>query len=63
MISEGQFSSVLHKNICCGYSLESPRRGDSNSNEYPIPYYHQIPSSVPLLRIMKTTPTSSNLTM
>ena len=25
--------SVLHKNPCCGYSLESPRRGDSN--EYP----------------------------
>ena len=25
--------SVLHKNICCGYSLESPWRGDSN--EYP----------------------------
>ena len=23
----------IHKNICCGYSLESPRRGDSN--EYP----------------------------
>ena len=33
MITEGQFSSVLHKNICCGYSLESPRWGDSN--EYP----------------------------
>ena len=31
MIIEGQFSSVLHKNICCGYSLA--RRGDSN--EYP----------------------------
>ena len=24
MINEGYFSSVLHKNICCGYSLESP---------------------------------------
>ena len=24
---------VLHKNICCGYSLELPHRGDSN--EYP----------------------------
>ena len=23
----------LHKNICCGYSLESPWRGDSN--QYP----------------------------
>ena len=26
MIIEAQFSSVLHKNICCGYSLESPHR-------------------------------------
>ena len=33
MIIEGEFSSVPHKNICCWYSLESPRRGDSN--EYP----------------------------
>ena len=33
MITEGQFSSVLHKNVCCGCSLESPRQGDSN--EYP----------------------------
>ena len=23
----------VYKNICCGYSLESPRQG--NSNEYP----------------------------
>ena len=30
MIIKGEF---LHKNIRCGYSLESPRRGDSN--EYP----------------------------
>ena len=30
---KGLFSSVLHKNISCEYSLESPRRGDSN--EYP----------------------------
>ena len=50
----------VHKNICCGYSLESPWRG--NSNEYPQHMffmekkakvylnYHQIPSlSVPLL--------------
>ena len=27
------FYLVLHKNVCCGYSLESPGRGDSN--EYP----------------------------
>ena len=24
---------VLHKNLCCGYSLEAPHRGASN--EYP----------------------------
>ena len=50
MIIEGYFSSVLHKNKCCRYSLESPyhvvrthynRRVDSNeyprgvSNKYP----------------------------
>ena len=29
------FSSILHRNNCCGYSLESPRRGDSNE-------YHNI---------------------
>ena len=33
MIIEGYFSSVLHKSLCCGYSLEWPRQGDSN--EYP----------------------------
>ena len=27
------FFLFLHKNICCGYSLEVPRRGASN--EYP----------------------------
>ena len=27
------FFSFLHKNICCGYSLEVPHRGASN--EYP----------------------------
>ena len=40
MITEGKFSSILHKNICCGYSLESPRRAlesprRGDSNEYP----------------------------
>ena len=25
--------AILHQNVCCGYSLESPQRGDSN--EYP----------------------------
>ena len=33
MTSEGYFSIILHENISCGYSLESPRQGDSN--EYP----------------------------
>ena len=32
MIIEG-VSSVLHKNLCCGYSIESHCRGDSN--DYP----------------------------
>ena len=30
MIIKGKFSTVLHKNMCCGYSLESPQQGDSN---------------------------------
>ena len=29
----GNFSIVLHKNVCCGYSLEVPYR--CTSNEYP----------------------------
>ena len=33
MIIRGKFSPVLHKNICCGYSLEVPCRG--TSNEFP----------------------------
>ena len=33
VIIKGQFCLFLHKTICCGYSLESPCRGDSN--EYP----------------------------
>ena len=33
VIIMGWFSPVLHKNICCGYSLETPHRG--TSNEYP----------------------------
>ena len=32
MIIKGLFSLFLHKNIHCGYSLESPQRG--NFNEY-----------------------------
>ena len=34
MIILGSFSPFLHKNMCCGYSLEVPQRG--TSNEYPI---------------------------
>ena len=33
MIILGYFFLFLHKNICCGYSLEAPRQGASN--EYP----------------------------
>ena len=33
MIIIGQFFLFLHKNICCGYSLEVPHQGASN--EYP----------------------------
>ena len=33
VIIKGLFSLVLHTNICCGYSLESPQHG--NSSEYP----------------------------
>ena len=33
MIIERYFLSNLHKNLCCGNSLESPQRG--NSNEHP----------------------------
>ena len=63
MIIKGWFCLFLHKNICCGYSLESPQWGDSN--EYPQHMvmenwwklsfnYHQIPIlSVPLLVLIK----------
>ena len=49
MIIQGKFSSVLQKNICCGYSLELP-------HQVPTTYffmekygklsldYHQIPT-------------------
>ena len=33
MIILGYFLLFLHKNICCGYSLEAPCQGASN--EYP----------------------------
>ena len=37
IIIKGKYWTVLHKNICYGYSLELPRRG--NSNEYPQHIY------------------------
>ena len=43
MITERNFLSHLHKNQCCGCSLESPHRGDSN--EYPqhrVFFYEEI---------------------
>ena len=33
LIIMGYFFLFLHKNICCGYSLEAPQLG--TSNEYP----------------------------
>ena len=30
MIIQGKFSLVLHKNICCGYSLQSSHQVHSN---------------------------------
>ena len=35
MIIKGKFCLFLHKNIYCGYSLELPRQGQGDSNEYP----------------------------
>ena len=32
MLIERYFLSILHKNICCRCSLESPWRGDSNEH-------------------------------
>ena len=30
------FLSNLHKNLCCGCSLESPQRGDSDKHPKPM---------------------------
>ena len=46
MITDGQFSAILHKNTCCEYSLESSRQGDSN----------EYPQHIFLLRNMKNYP-------
>ena len=32
LLSLFSFLSNLHKNLCCGYSIESPCRGDSNEH-------------------------------
>ena len=39
MINEGYFLSVLHKNIYCGYSLESPQP------KLPAPYPKKVSKS------------------
>ena len=35
VIIEGQFLSVLHKNVCCGYTLEPLMFNRGDSKEYP----------------------------
>ena len=49
MIIEGYFSIVLHKNIHCRYSLESPRRGDSNEYQQCMFFYGEIMKVIPKL--------------
>ena len=45
----GYFFLFLYKNICCGYSLETPHRG--TSNEYPhcdnIYFYGELEKIIP----------------
>ena len=41
MIIKGYFATVLHNNVCCGYPLESPHRGDSNAHLQHM-FYHKI---------------------
>ena len=38
MIIKDKFSTVLLKNVCCGYSLESPRQGYSNAYQQQMFY-------------------------
>ena len=47
MISLGYFSYFsIKNNICCGYSLEAPRRGASN--EYPQHmFYGELEKNIP----------------
>ena len=40
---------ILHKNICCGYSLESPRRGDSNEHPQHIIFLWRNKQNYPLI--------------
>ena len=44
----GQFSSVLLKNLCCGYSLEAPRQGASNGYVQRS-FYEEIRKNIPEL--------------
>ena len=50
MIIIGYFSPVLHKNICCGYSLEAPRRGASKST-HNICFYGELRKIIPELSL------------
>ena len=48
MIIQEYFLSFLYKNICCGYSLESPYQGDPN--EYPQHVFDgEISKTIPYL--------------
>ena len=56
----GYFFLFLHKNLCCGYSLESPWR--SESNEYPqhIFFLWRTDENYPLI-ISKYLPCNSSI--
>ena len=48
MIILGKFSSFLHENICCGFSIEAPHQG--TFNEYHnISFYGEIRKIIPEL--------------
>ena len=40
MIILGEFSPILHENLCCGYSLEA--LAETVSNEYPQHSYEEV---------------------
>ena len=50
MITVGLFSPIFHKNICCGYSLEAPRRGASNEY-HNLYFYGEIRKIIPQLSL------------